>query len=318
MNEQAVVFGEPNSLVGVVTDPAAQNHRRRPAVILLNPGIVHRVGPGRIYVKIARALAAAGFVALRFDFAGIGDSAVRRDSVPFSTSAIQEAQAAMDFLHTTRGVADFILMGGCSGATVSLDTACRDPRVIGSVLMNFPVFEEEDEDNNPELHNRNAAHYYWNFALFNLTSWHKLLTGKASYVQLIRTLAFQVKQRFRPHQQLTQEASKLRAKLTSLSERSIPIHFIYAESDRRLDDLRDALGSEFKKLCAPTQARLRVVSRADHTFSSLHDHALLLPILLEQVTVIAEGKARKKAEAPAHPATDTVLPLNFDDVAARP
>lgn len=318
MKEQAVLFGESNPLVGVVADPAAENDRPRPAVILLNPGIVHRVGPGRIYVKIARALAAAGFVVLRFDFAGIGDSAVRCDKVPFPTSAIQEAQAAMDFLHTTRGIADFILMGGCSGATVSLDVACHDRRVIGSVLMNFPVFDEEDEDNNPQFHNRNAAHYYWNIALFNLKSWHKLLTGKASYGQLIRTLAFQVKQRIRPHRQPSQEAITLRAKLKSLSERSVPIHFIYSESDRRLDDLRDALGSEFKRLCAPRKARLSVIPRADHTFSSLHDHARLLPILLEQVNVIIEGEARNKAEAPVLPGTDTVSSVNLGDIVATP
>lgn len=316
MNEQAVLFGERNPLVGVVTAPVAETDRPRPAVILLNPGIVHRVGPGRIYVKIARALAAAGFVVLRFDFAGIGDSAVRRDSVPFSTSAIQEAQAAMDFLHTTRGVADFILMGGCSGATVSLDVACHDRRVIGSVLMNFPVLEE-DEDNNPDFQNRNAAHYYRHFALFNLKSWHKLLTGKASYGRMIRTLAFQIKQRLRPHQ-LTREASKLRAKLKYLSERSVLIHFIYSESDRRLDDLQDALGSDFKRLCAPKKARLRVIPRADHTFSSLHDHAVLLPIVLEQVKVITEVNTRNKTEPPVLPGIETALSLNLSDVVAKP
>src|SRR5713101_5522058 len=168
MKEEAVLFGEKKSLVGVVTDPpTTTGNHLRPAVILLNPGIVHRVGPGRIYVKIARALAAAGFVVLRFDFSGIGDSAVRHDNLQFEKSAIREAQDAMKFLKRSRDVEHFILLGGCSGALISLETACCDEQVLGAVLINYPAIEDEDEDANTDLKQRRAAHYYWNFALFN-------------------------------------------------------------------------------------------------------------------------------------------------------
>src|SRR3989442_13379966 len=98
MREQAVLFGEVKSLIGILTDPPMRNgNRPKPAVILLNPGIVHRVAPGRIYVRMARALAAMGFVVLRFDFSGIGDSAVRHDNLPFDKSAVRETQDAMHF-----------------------------------------------------------------------------------------------------------------------------------------------------------------------------------------------------------------------------
>src|SRR5215472_19382863 len=82
MTEEAVQFGSLRSLAGIVSSTSEKNEDK-PGVILLNPGIVHRVGPGRIYVKIARALAAKGFVVLRFDFSGIGDSAARHDSLRF-------------------------------------------------------------------------------------------------------------------------------------------------------------------------------------------------------------------------------------------
>src|SRR5260370_40275597 len=84
MKEEAVLFGEKKSLVGVVTDPpTTTGNHLRPPVILLNPGIVHRVGPGRIYVKIALALVAAGFVVLRFDFSVIGGSTRLPDNLSF-------------------------------------------------------------------------------------------------------------------------------------------------------------------------------------------------------------------------------------------
>ena len=53
-----------------------------PTMVILSSGILHRPGASRLYVQIARALAEDGFTSLRFDFSGIGDSAVRRDAIP--------------------------------------------------------------------------------------------------------------------------------------------------------------------------------------------------------------------------------------------
>ena len=77
--EEPVLLGKSGSLAGIITDPPAHaREASRPAVILLNAGLVHRVGPGRLYVRLSRRLAAHGFVVVRFDLSGIGDS-------PFST-----------------------------------------------------------------------------------------------------------------------------------------------------------------------------------------------------------------------------------------
>src|SRR5438477_12025633 len=95
MREQAVVFGESNSLIGIVTDPSEPSRTLNTGVILLNPGVVHRVAPGRVYVKIARALAGAGFVVLPFDLSEIRDTAVRRDNLPFGKRVETETQAVL-------------------------------------------------------------------------------------------------------------------------------------------------------------------------------------------------------------------------------
>lgn len=72
ITETAHVFGE--GLVGVLSRPR-QIVAGRPAVILLNAGLVQRSGPFRVYAQLARALASCGFVVLRFDLSGRGDSA---------------------------------------------------------------------------------------------------------------------------------------------------------------------------------------------------------------------------------------------------
>jgi hypothetical protein len=134
--EKAIRFGTSASLVGVLTEAAPGTASAgRPAVLFLNSGILHRVGSCRLHVRLARALSAAGFHTLRFDYSGIGDSDQRRDSLPFEESAVLETREAMDYLQKAKGVQQFILMGLCSGADMAHDTAIADPRVTGLLLL---------------------------------------------------------------------------------------------------------------------------------------------------------------------------------------
>lgn len=132
MIERAVRFGPDNGLVGILTEPDPERaDPSRPGVVLLNSGILHRVGASRLYVQIARTLAGHGFPALRFDHSGVGDSAVRRDDGSFLESAIDEARAAMDLLEARRGAERFILAGLCSGSDMAYWSALEDDRVAG-------------------------------------------------------------------------------------------------------------------------------------------------------------------------------------------
>lgn len=136
MKEKALRFGKTTSLAGVLTEPRAGSAGDgRPAVILLNSGILHRVGACRLHVRIARVLAADGFTTLRFDFAGVGDSEARRDSLSFEEGAIVEVREAMDHLAAARGARSFVLMGLCSGADMAHLVARADERVAGLVML---------------------------------------------------------------------------------------------------------------------------------------------------------------------------------------
>ena len=87
--ERAVLIGAQPGMVGVETRPLGNDGGERAAVaaILLGAGLVHRVGPNRLTVRLARRLAARGIASVRFDHRGIGDSAPRPDGKPFELSA---------------------------------------------------------------------------------------------------------------------------------------------------------------------------------------------------------------------------------------
>ncbi|SNB55509.1 Serine aminopeptidase, S33 [Marinobacter sp. es.042] len=137
MREQAVMIGDHLPLVGVLSEPdPAQRAHPGTAVILLNSGVIHRVGSCRLSVTLARALSTkAGVSTFRFDFSGIGDSEARRGNLTAAQAAVEEVQEVMDYLGQTKQFERFILYGLCSGAFASYRTALSDQRVIGTVQL---------------------------------------------------------------------------------------------------------------------------------------------------------------------------------------
>jgi hypothetical protein len=139
MTEHAVTFAAGKSLVGVLTRAELEGDPLRPPVLLLNAGIVHRVGPNRIHVRIARELARRGFASLRFDLSGIGDSLPRTDGLSLHAAALADVREAMDFVAAELKASSFILIGLCSGADLAFRAAVADERVAGAVLIDgFP------------------------------------------------------------------------------------------------------------------------------------------------------------------------------------
>lgn len=137
VNEQVLLMGPRKALVGIVT-PAAEGAATapdRPAVVVLNSGIIHRVGANRMSVQLCRQLAAQGVDAVRFDLSGIGDSESRDDGLALLDATLADIREALDTLQATRGFQRFVLVGLCSGADHAVVYAGGDPRVVGLVLL---------------------------------------------------------------------------------------------------------------------------------------------------------------------------------------
>ncbi|HEY0179322.1 MAG TPA: alpha/beta hydrolase [Dokdonella sp.] len=126
IEESAHDFG--GGLFGVLTRPAER--ARRVAVVLLNAGFIHRVGPFRLHVDVARELAALGFAVLRVDEPGIGDAPPKRG--PDDVAAVRRA---FDRLGELAGADRFVVGGLCSAADRAWKVALADARVVGALLL---------------------------------------------------------------------------------------------------------------------------------------------------------------------------------------
>lgn len=105
------------------------------AVLLLNAGVVHRIGPHRIHVKLARALGTQGHASLRLDLSGLGDSGRVQMPADYREQACHDIGSTMDQLERRFGVRRFAVFGICSGAENGLEVAFRDPRVRGVYMV---------------------------------------------------------------------------------------------------------------------------------------------------------------------------------------
>lgn len=141
MQETTFQFGPDNGLMGVLTTPdPSVRISGAPTAILLNAGIVHRVGPFRLHVDIARQLAAAGFSALRIDLSGLGDSLPRTEKLNGEQRPTLDVADAMESLQRHHDCQQFVLLGLCSGAFNAHQIAVEDSRVIGTVFIDGIVF----------------------------------------------------------------------------------------------------------------------------------------------------------------------------------
>jgi hypothetical protein len=278
VNERALRFGDGGSLVGVLTDPPDDVARRdSPAVILLGAGIVHRVGPHRLYVKIARQLARMGFVVFRFDFSGIGDSSARGDALPMEQSAIIETREAMDCLSSIRNVDRFVLVAICSGAGFSFQTARTDPRVVGVSLLNAAGHRWGTSH---ELA-RTMVHHYWRMLWspsFRGKNWRKLTTLSFDWSGVL-TAAGQRLRTIIDGADPSGEHEPLVAAFHGLLERGVRLQVVYSEGDEGWDYYQVFLRKHLRGLESHPDFSLTIVEGANHTFTLLSHQAAIIRML---------------------------------------
>lgn len=271
--ERTQLIGPRQEMVSVLTEPvAAEADPKRPMVVILNSGIIHRVGPNRLGVLLARALAGLGCAVLRFDLSGIGDSEPRSDAKAPLEAALADIRETLDWAEARLGAHRFVLVGLCSGADHAVIYSGDDPRVVGAVLMDPTI---------PPTQKFRLRRFVRQLSRVEL--WRRVFTGKASALQRVLAPAWRaVVDDARPRKGPELASSEVRTYLENAYRQALgdsrqllvaltdgmPAQHNYAEQ------LRDALpGVEFGSRC-----RVEYFHGADHTFTeeSHRDRLLLL------------------------------------------
>lgn len=141
MNEQTLIFGPENHLVGTVTlpDKVKPGHERTMA-LLTNAGVIPRIGPHRLNVHLARRFAEMGIATLRFDMSGLGDSRRSSSRRPTGEQFVADTLSAMDLAQAKFGCDQFFMVGFCSGGDVAHNAALLDARLRAIVMWDSYVY----------------------------------------------------------------------------------------------------------------------------------------------------------------------------------
>lgn len=284
--------------MGIITQP--DEPVEAPAIILLNAGLIHHVGPSRLYVRLARHLVKQGFISLRFDFSGVGDSCPRTDNLAIAQAMTDDVQQAMSFLSEHRGVSRFILVGHCAGAWASFLTAGVDERVCGTVLMNPDAATEEwIEYDRQRKHSRYYEQYYAREALLDPQRWKKLLTGKASYSNIARNIfqtimmnrisaaIFKIRRKLDSNpKDDTVEQKSIRAQIVgAFVQRKIQLLLLFSEGSSAIDHAHLVLGHDLDTIMQSGKGKQVIIPNADHTFTLLAGQYALM----EQIGIWCSG-----------------------------
>lgn len=141
MKENLIFFGADKRLSGIFT-PTAED-TGLPVVIILSAGIVHRSGPARLHVKLARRVAGQGFPAFRFDMSGLGECPPAPPGLGHEAQSIADTRDAITAMQAELGARPVILAGLCSGADNAYRTALEDEAISGLILLDPYAYEHQ-------------------------------------------------------------------------------------------------------------------------------------------------------------------------------
>ena len=172
MQEKTVTFNGAARIAGIITLPdGGAPDPEAAGVLILNEGILHRIGAGRLHVKLARHLASQGFICCRLDHSSIGDSGPRRGTESFEDAAPAEVQLAMDYLGEVYGLKKFIIYGLCSGSDVAFELGVADDRIAGLLHVDAHIYSTPKSRFNMYIN-------HYGPRLFKLSAWRGAIKRK--------------------------------------------------------------------------------------------------------------------------------------------
>jgi len=302
--ERPVLFTSETLLFGIVTEPRQGEVRRR-AVLLLNAGADYHIGASGMYVGLARRWARSGYVVMRMDLAGLGDSGTRLgrpDNEIFPPAAVEDVRAAIEVLRSRYGVNDITLAGVCSGAYHALRAAVAALPVNRLLMVNPENFfwKEGMSVNDMQMAELVRKPGVYRERIFSVAAWRKLSTGRVNIGYILRIYLNRVL--LVMESTLRDLARFLRIRLPGdlgwdleqIGKRGVSVVFVFARGEPGIDLLALLGGLSVKRL--GERCRVHIIDSADHVFSRSGPRAVLEKILSDELFTRTKWGGQRCAE----------------------
>ncbi|MBP2648525.1 MAG: hypothetical protein H6Q77_2149 [Gemmatimonadetes bacterium] len=275
--EKVVAFGPDRRLIGILTAPVAPRLPGSPHVVLLNSGLIHRVGTSRLHVLLARDLAAGGIATLRFDLSGIGDSERQPEAITLQQSVEQDISAALAFLSAEHGAGHFVLAGLCSGAYDAFHAAQEDPRISSVVLLDIP---------GPFLSWRHVVHHL-KARVLRSASWRRPIDKLLLYARVLRHVSRPgpgpTEIGYRPGVRRSMSREHMQSALEEILGRNVHLYFIFTAGVPGNYNHRSQFRRAFPAAAEHSALKHDFLPECDHLFSSSAARARVVSLIREWV-----------------------------------
>jgi dienelactone hydrolase len=271
MNENILTFGTGSKLTATLTRP--DGPAKATAFLLLNAGVIHRMGPHRVNVKLARALAEQGHAVLRLDLSGQGDSDAAVAALSYDEQAVADLQAAMDHVQRLTGIQRFALAGICSGAHHGVSTALVDARLQALWLMDTHAYP------NTKTALVRARRQLQSAPLSTLLAWSARLPGLLRQRLRLTSTAPSREQVLLDHPYAYPSREELAGRMQGLVDRQVRVQLVYSGSVLWRFNYAGQWHDTFKSHPAVAKLPCDLIADMDHTASTLHaQHRLIASV----------------------------------------
>jgi alpha-beta hydrolase superfamily lysophospholipase len=289
--ERPVVLRTGPLLFGIVTHPPEGEARRR-GVILLNSGGDHHIGPRRLYVSLARDWAKHGYVVMRMDLSGLGDSAAQpgqpRNEL-FPSGAVDDIRVAVDYMRNRYGLRDVTLAGMCSGASHAVRAGMEGVGIDRVLAINPLVFFWQDGIDVNDVQPWEVVHKPGAYLgqVRSLRAWRRLLFGDVSIWRVAQIYLHRPMMALQSQLRNVARGLHLRVKndlgleLKVLKARGVRVVFLFSRGDAGMRLLQLETGLSAKEL--GKRYTVRTIDGADHEFTRSGARAALGQALSEEL-----------------------------------
>lgn len=287
--EQVETMDVGARLTAVVTRPARPMVDSAPqrAIVLLSGGTDRRIGPSRLYVRLAREWSARGFVVLRLDLSGIGDSEPRpghAENTPYLLSALDDIAVAVQHLRREHHVGHCQLVGHCAGAYNAFRAAVATTVVDAVILIN-PLLYLSVGDGPVELSVQSTevtdSVSGYKRSLLQWKRWRVLLTDPGKLLRVGRIMVTMVRDKFsnrgRDLMRLMDVHlhDDLPSELLRLARRNTQVRLVFSDNEHGESLLWSLGGATVKRLQRQGKLSIDHARGADHLFTLQSDREAL-------------------------------------------
>jgi alpha-beta hydrolase superfamily lysophospholipase len=291
LSERPVRFGPGGMMFGIVTEPYGGEGRRR-VVVLVNNGADYHIGSGRMYVSLARRWARSGYVVLRMDLAGLGDSDTRQgtpDNEVFPPKAVEDMRAAIEFMRERYRVGDVTLAGLCSGAYHALRAAVAAVPLNHIFMVNPEAFSWKEGTPIDAIHEAEVVRTpaVYRERVLSVAHWRKLLAGKVDVARIVRICAQRVVLSLESTLRDVLRFLRIRLpndlgwQLEQIAARGVQTTIVFSRGEPGIELLRMRGGAAIRRL--GERCRVHIIDGADHTFSGSSSRAVLEKLLSDEL-----------------------------------